>query len=88
MKAIFFREENNYHLTKHGVEYIVRAHIIKTNLSRVSVGKMKRLINARNYFVLMIVKTKDVDKSYAFRDCDPSHKNELVKVISNYEEIF
>ena len=28
-KAIFFREENKYHLKKDGVEYIVRSHKMK-----------------------------------------------------------
>ena len=32
-KAIFYREQNKYHLFKYGVEYIVRAHKINTNLA-------------------------------------------------------
>ena len=35
-KAIFYREDNMYHLTKDGIEYIVHAHHMKTNLSLVS----------------------------------------------------
>jgi hypothetical protein len=87
-KAIFYREENKYHLTKDGIEYIVRAHHVKTNLSLVTTGQMKRLVNARKNFVLMIVKAKDDDKSKAFKGCDPKHKDELVKIISNYDEVF
>jgi len=40
-KVVFFREENKYHLTKDGVEYIVRAHNMNTILSLVGTGKMK-----------------------------------------------
>jgi hypothetical protein len=56
MKAIFYCKENKYHISKHGVEYTVRSHRIKTNFSLVSIGKMKRLVSASKYFVLMIVK--------------------------------
>ena len=41
-KAIFYREQNTCHLLKEGMEYIVRAHKIKTNLAIVSAGQMKR----------------------------------------------
>jgi hypothetical protein len=87
-KSIFYREENKYHLIKYGIEYIVRAHRIKTNFSLISTRKMKRIVNASKNFVLMIVKEKEMDKSDAFKGCDPAHKDELVKVISNYDEIF
>jgi hypothetical protein len=59
MRAIFHRHENKYHLFKNGVEYIVRAHTKKLNLSLVNVGKMKRLVNASNNFVLLMIKPKD-----------------------------
>jgi len=45
-KSIFYRHENKYHLSKDGIESIVRAHHKKMNLSLVSVGQMKRLVNA------------------------------------------
>ena len=57
-KAIFYMEENKYHLFKDGEKFIVRAHCIKTNLSLISIGQMQRLINANNKFVLMNVKPK------------------------------
>jgi hypothetical protein len=50
-KAIFFREENKYHLKKDGVEYIVRSHKVKTNLSLVNARQMQRLINSSKSFV-------------------------------------
>jgi hypothetical protein len=31
-KVVFFRHENKYHLTKGGVEYIVRDHIMRVNM--------------------------------------------------------
>ena len=46
-KDIFYREDNGYQLNNDRIEYIVRAHHIKTNLSLVSTNQMKRLINAR-----------------------------------------
>ena len=45
-KAIFYREDNIYHLTKYGIEYIVHAHCMKTNVSLVFSNQMKRLVNA------------------------------------------
>lgn len=37
-KDIFHRHENKYHLFKYGVEYIVRSHSKKLNLSLVNAG--------------------------------------------------
>ena len=60
-KDIFYREDNRYQLTKDGIEYIVHAHHMKTNVSLVSTNKMKRLVNASKKFFLMIVKSKYVE---------------------------
>jgi sRNA-binding regulator protein Hfq len=87
-KVIFYREENKYHITKDEIAYTVRTHRVKTNLFLVTTRQMKRLVNASKNFVLMIVKAKDDDKSKAFKECDPKHRNELVKIISNYNEVF
>jgi hypothetical protein len=87
-KAVFFHNENKYHLTKGRVEYIVRAHNMKVNTTLVSAGQMKRLINTNNIYVLMVVREKDVGTSDAFQGCDPSHKKELIDSVSNYDEIF
>ena len=38
MKAFLFRHEKKYHLTKDGVEYIVKSHHMKVNSSLVSAG--------------------------------------------------
>jgi hypothetical protein len=73
-KTIFFHHENKYHLTKGGVEYFVRAHIMRVNTTLVSAGQMKRLINTNKIYVLMVVREKYSGTSYAFQGCDPSHK--------------
>jgi hypothetical protein len=62
-KAIFYRHENKFHLFKDGVEYVVRAHTKKMNLSIINAGQMKRLVNASKNFVLLMIKPKnDVEK--------------------------
>jgi hypothetical protein len=87
-KTVFFRHENKYHLTKGGEECIVRAHNMRINTTLVSAGQMKRLINTNKRYVLMVVKEKDVGISDTFRGCDPSHKKELVDIVSKYDDIF
>jgi hypothetical protein len=87
-KLVFFQHENKYHLTKGGVEYIVRSHNMRVNTTLVSAGQMKRLINTNKRYVLMIVREKDVGTSDAFQGCDPSHKNELIDIVSKYDDIF
>ena len=88
MKEIFYREENKYHLFKDGVEFIVRSHHVKTNLSIIFVGKMKRVMNSNNKFILMIIETKGTERNSDFKGCNPLHKHDLVKVVSGYDEIF
>jgi hypothetical protein len=70
------------------VEYIVRAHIMRVNTTLLSVGKMKRLISTNKRYVLMVVREKDVRISDAFQGCDPSHKKELISIVSKYGDIF
>jgi hypothetical protein len=77
-KAIFYREENKYHIFKDKVEYIVRAHKIKTNESLVSTGQIKRLVNASKSLVLLLEKQRDQDVSDVSPGCDPGHHHELV----------
>jgi hypothetical protein len=73
-KVIFFRHENKYHLTKGGLEYIVRAHNMRVNTTLFSSRQMKRLITTNKRYVLMVVKEKDVGTSDAFQGCDPYRK--------------
>jgi hypothetical protein len=77
-----------YHLTKGGVEYIVRAHSMRVNTTLISDGQMKRLINTNKIYVFMVVREKDVRTSNAFQGCDPSHKKELIDIVSKYDDIF
>ena len=36
----------------------------------------------------MVVREKDVGTSDAFQGCDPSHKKEVIDIISKYVDIF
>jgi hypothetical protein len=87
-KEVFFRHEKKYYLTKGGVEYIVRAHNMRVNTTLISPGQMKRLININKRYVLMFVRKKDVETSNDFQGCDPSHKKELIDIVSKYDDIF
>jgi len=49
---------------------------------------MKILINTNTKYVLMVVRAKYAEIFDAFQGCDPSHKDEIIDVISNYDEIF
>ena len=70
------------------MEYIVRAHNMRVNMTLVSAGKMKRLITTNKRYVLMVIKDKDVRTSDVFQGCDPSHKKELIDIVSKYDDIF
>jgi hypothetical protein len=76
-KAIFFREENMYHLIKDGIKYIVRAHHMKSDLSLVTTRQLKRIVNARKNVSLMSAK--------AIEGCDLECNNEIVKFVPSYE---
>jgi len=39
-KTIFYKGQNKYHLLKDGIEFIVRAHRMKMNLTVVIIGNM------------------------------------------------
>jgi hypothetical protein len=87
-KAIFHRHENKYHLFKNGVEYIVRAHTKKMNLSLVNVGQMKKLVNVSKNFVLLMIKPKEDIENEAFKGCDTKLKSDLYKIVNQYDEMF
>jgi hypothetical protein len=74
-KAIFFQKENKYHLTKDGVEYIIKAHSIKDKSTLFSSSQVKRVINTNKNLVLTIVKGECQDKSDVVNSLDPLHKN-------------
>jgi hypothetical protein len=81
-KAIFHRHENKYHLFKYRVEYIVRAHTKKMNLSIINARQMKRLVNASKNFVLLMIKPKNDVENEAFQGCDAKLKSDLFEVVN------
>jgi hypothetical protein len=77
-KAVFYREQNKYHLFKDGVEYIVRAHHMKTNLALVTTSQMKMIVNASRKFALMAVKCESLESG------NLEHGIELIKSVPEY----
>ena len=65
-RDIFHRHENKYHLFKNGIEYIVRSHNKKLNVSLVNAGQMKRIVNVSQNFALLMVKHEGVEESKTF----------------------
>ena len=51
-KAIFYREHNQYHLTKEGNEYVVHAHHLKANQSLQTMEQLRKEAHARNTLVI------------------------------------
>ena len=88
IKAIFRRYENKYHLFKDGVEYIVRTHSKKLNLSLVNARQMKRLVNSSKNFVILMIKPKNDVDNEDFKGCDSNLKFELVDLVNQYDEMF
>ena len=62
---------------------------MKTSLTLIFAGQMKRLANASKNFVLMMIKVKEKndDTSKAFEGGDPNHKYEMVKIIYEYDGV-
>ena len=73
---------------KDGIEYIVRTHSKKLNLSLVYAEQMKRLVNASNNFVLLMIKPKENVENEAFQGCDANLKSDLYEVVNKYNEMF
>ena len=61
---------------------------MKTNMPLISIGQMKRIVNSSKKCILMIVKPKESDSNSAFDGCYPLHKNDLIKVVYDFYEIF
>jgi hypothetical protein len=87
-RAIFHLHDNKYHLFKNRIEYFVRAHTKKLNLSLVNAGQMKRLVNASKNFVLLMNKPKDNVEKEVFQGCDAKLKSDLYEVVNQYDEMF
>jgi hypothetical protein len=80
-RAIFHCHENKYHLFKNGVEYIVRAHTKKMNLSLTNVGQMKRLVNASKNLLILMTKPKDNDEEQVLKGCYEKLQSDLHEVV-------
>jgi hypothetical protein len=49
---------------------------------------MKRIVNVSKRYLLMIVKAKDTIGIDTFKYCDTKLKDELVRIVSDYDDIF
>jgi hypothetical protein len=87
-RDIFHHHENKYNLFKNGVEYIVKGHKEKLNLSLVNVGQMKILVNASKNFVLLMIKPKDNVEKESFQGLDANLKSDLYEFVNQYDEMF
>jgi hypothetical protein len=87
-RAIFHRHDNKYHLFKNGVEYIVRAHTKKMNLSLTNAGRMKRLVNVSKKIVLLMIKPKENDEEEVLKGCDAKLQSDLYEVDNENVEMF
>ena len=70
------------------MEYIVRAHCKKMNISLVNVGQMKSLVNASKNSVLLMIKKKDDVDYESFEGCDEKLKYDLFYVVSQHGDMF
>ena len=87
-KVIFYRQENKYHLFKDGVEYVVRAHTKKMNLSIINAGQMKRIVNVSQNFALLMIKHECVEESKDFQGNDSSLKSDFIVVSNSCDKMF
>ena len=78
--AFFYRTEHKYHLKKEGVEFIVRAHKVKSNLDLNVSNQVKKFISSSKY-VLMVI--KEQHKVYCSR-CEIQFIDQLVKVVNSF----
>jgi hypothetical protein len=58
-KVIFYREHNQYHLVKEGIEYIVHSHSLKNDKSLGTTQQLKRVVNASQNLALMSIQCKE-----------------------------
>jgi len=61
---------------------------MRVNTTLFSVGKMKRLRNVNKRYILVVVREKYIGTYDTFQGCDPSHKKELIDIVSKYDDIF
>jgi hypothetical protein len=87
-RSIFHHHDNKYQLFKNGVEYIVRSHTKKMNLSPTKARQMKRLVNASKNLVILITKPKDNDEEQVIKGCDTKLQSNFHEVVNENVEMF
>jgi len=87
-KAVFYCHENKYHLFKDGVEYIVRVHHKKLNISLVNAEQAKRLMNSSKSLVLLMFKPNDDIVYENVVSCNASFNSNLVGSVHQSDEVF
>ena len=65
----FYREHNQYHLFKEGIEYIVHSHTFKNDKTLGTTQQLKRVVNASQNLALMSMQCKEKK--------NPKHKKEV-----------
>ena len=68
-KEILYREHNQCHLFKEGIEYIVHSHSFKNDRSLGITQQLKRVVNAIQNLTLMPMQFKEEN--------NPMHENEV-----------
>ena len=68
-KAIFYREHNQYHLFKKGIEYIVHSYSLKNDRSLGTTQELKMVVNASQNLPLMYMQCKE--------EKNPKHEKEV-----------
>ena len=61
-KAVFYREQNQYHLIKAGKEYVVHAHHLKENQSVQKMEQLRKADHARNTPIIVSNQVIDIEK--------------------------
>ena len=59
-KTIFYREHNQYHLTKEGNEYVVHAHHLKENQCLQKMEQLRKATYASNTPIIVPIKAVDL----------------------------
>jgi hypothetical protein len=61
--GIFYREKNQYHLTKEGQEYVVHAHHLKENKSLQTMEQLRKAAHANNTPIIVSNQVIDLKKN-------------------------
>jgi hypothetical protein len=63
-KEIFYREHNQYHLTKEGTKYVVHVHHIKAIQSLLTMEQLKMTAYASNTPIIVLSKAVDLKNEH------------------------